>query len=504
MVCPALFLALLLLPAARAAAAAASPPTLADAFILIQEQGRQIAELQARQQHAIITGDSTPPSPPAPAPAGLFVVTDFGADPSGQRDSTQAIQQAFYNATAQMAAHGGPHGFGTGIVFEPEVRFPSGHYKITDTINLSNVKPSDLGRKDCGPLGNDTTWCLFALLRITGEGLATVEQLDMTRDVFSGAVVARLTFTFMNLRGGRNQLFVGNNNTDQGFIKVSDCTFEHAAGAAIKIVGPSCQGCPPGVDDCPKDTSCPPDPLPQTGSYSSQVIVADCVFSRNYQTLIVWSDWGVFRDSWISTSCDLTNGAVIENHDKLFISNILGVPCNHVNPPNASKQRWIDNYSHRIDGGTVHVRNFRFGGESAGLPALVNFAPYACREIIQKPDLETEMCGRMNRSGPQVQGGVRGSGGSSVVIEGSVFASHASHEIVLEEVPSLLVLRDNWNDNAAADGLHQKCRQPGQGPCYKLIGVPKELDLDGPYMDVANERGIRARPVFKIVSNSCY
>jgi hypothetical protein len=471
--------------------------TLVDAFTLIQEQGRQIAELQALQ--LVSTRPPCPPAPPPLPPAaptpGLFVVTAFGADPSGQRDSTQAVQQAFYNATAQMAAHDGPHGFGTGVVFEPEVRFPAGHYKISDTINLSNVRPSDLGQKDCGALGNDTTWCYFTLLRVTGEGLATVEQLDESRDVFAGAVVARLTFSFMNLRGGRNQLNVGNNNTDQGFIKVNDCTFEHATAAAIKIVGPSCQGCPVGVDDCP-NTTCPPDPNPQTGSYSSQVIVTDCVFSRNFQTLIVWSDWAVLRDSWISTSCNLTDGAVIENHDKLFISNILGVPCNRRG--NASKQRWIDNYSHRIDGGTVHVRNFRFGGESTGLPALVNFAPYACREVIQKPDLETEMCGRMKRAGSQVQGGVRGSGGSSILIEGSVFSSHASHDIMLEEVPSLLVLRDNWNNNAAADGLHQKCQQPGKGPCYKMVGVPKELDLDGPYMDVANQRGIRARPVFKI------
>ena len=31
-----------------------------------------------------------------------------------------------------------------------------------------------------------------------------------------------------------------------------------------------------------------------------------------------------------------------------------------------------------------------------------------------------------------------------------------------------------------------------------MIGVPDALDLDGPYMDLANVRGIRARPVFKI------
>ena len=55
---------------------------------------------------------------------------------------------------------------------------------------------------------------------------------------------------------------------------------------------------------------------------------------------MVWSDWAVFSDSWISTSCDLRDAAVIENHDKLFISNILGVPCNTLG--NASKMRWID------------------------------------------------------------------------------------------------------------------------------------------------------------------
>ena len=145
--------------------------------------------------------------------------------------------------------------------------------------------------------------------------------------------------------------------------------------------------------------------------------------------------------------------------------------------------------------------SFKPGGESAGLPAVVNFAPYACREVLQKPDLETEMCGRLNRSGPIGPGGIRGSGGSSIVIEGSVFGSKPSHDILLEEVPSLLVLRDNWNDNAAsptAAGLDRRCREPGNGPCYTMIGVAPELDLDGPYMSYADERGIRARPVFKI------
>ena len=97
------------------------------------------------------------------------------------------------------------------------------------------------------------------------------------------------------------------------------------------------------MDNCPAaaaDPHCPPSPHPQTGSYSSQVVVKDCVFSRNYQALIVWSDWASFEDSWISTGCELHDGAIIENHDKLFIRNILGVPCNQAKPANASKQRW--------------------------------------------------------------------------------------------------------------------------------------------------------------------
>ena len=57
---------------------------------------------------------------------------------------------------------------------------------------------------------------------------------------------------------------------------------------------------------------------------------------------------------------------------------------------------------------------------------------------------------------------------------------------------------DNWDDNAAADGLDQHCRAPGGDPCYKLVAVAPELDLSGPYMDIAARRGIRARPVFRI------
>lgn len=94
--------------------------TLADAFRLIKAQGRQIAELQTQLAMS---------SPPATTP-GLFVVTEFGADPSGQRDSTQAIQQAFYAATDKMARDGI---FGQGNVFEPEVISALDHFILWST-----------------------------------------------------------------------------------------------------------------------------------------------------------------------------------------------------------------------------------------------------------------------------------------------------------------------------------------------------------------------------------
>ena len=64
----------------------------------------------------------------------------------------------------------------------------------------------------------------------------------------------------------------------------------------------------------------------------------------------------------------------------------------------------------------LHVRNMRFGGEAGGITAVVNYAPFACQEVSSQ--LETEMCGRVNRSGPVPNSGMRGAGGSSVIIDG--------------------------------------------------------------------------------------
>ena len=54
----------------------------------------------------------------------------------------------------------------------------------------------------------------------------------------------------------------------------------------------------------------------------------------------------------------MRNKSVVENHDKLFVQNILGVPTNP-GETNATLMSWFSNYAHRVDGGTLHVRNMR-------------------------------------------------------------------------------------------------------------------------------------------------
>ena len=196
----------------------------------------------------------------------------------------------------------------------------------------------------------------------------------------------------------------------------------------------------------------------------------DCVFHENYQALVVWSDWGSFSDSWISTSATMRNKSVVENHDKLFVQNILGVPTNP-GETNATLMSWFSNYAHRVDGGTLHIRNMRFGGEGGGLTAVVNYAPFSCFEQMSK--LETEMCGRVPHSGP-LPPHMRGAAGSSIIIEGSsidggVRALLGAASVLLREVPAQLIIRDNWVQSGT-----------GQDPSYRLVRVADDIDLNGP------------------------
>ena len=88
---------------------------------------------------------------------------------------------------------------------------------------------------------------------------------------------------------------------------IRDCIFQLSSGSAIRVQGPDWQAVPL-----------------QQGAFSTQVVVRDCVFIRCDQAITNWADWTSVTDSWITTSENMTDKAVFENHDRLFLTNILG------------------------------------------------------------------------------------------------------------------------------------------------------------------------------------
>ena len=260
-----------------------------------------------------------PPQPPqqaATAVGGSFDVTSFGADPLGQKDSTAAINAAL--AAASSAAEDHPDVAGPGLPGRVafEVIFPTGTYMVNGTLNLSAS-----GVKTIGSGGGMAP-------HLRGVGMPSITQLCATCDIFFGDQVYRAEISHLWLRGGRHQLHLGNNNTDQGSILIHDCEFDSATGAGIHIMGPSCP-----------EPSCPaPNFL---GSYSTQVVIRDCKFHHCDQALINWADWTTMEQCWISSSYTMQDKAVIENHDKLFLRDILGVPCNGLQNRSVTRRRWI-------------------------------------------------------------------------------------------------------------------------------------------------------------------
>ena len=236
--------------------------------------------------------------------------------------------QAAFDAAAKKTWSEQPPGSAYFISI-PTVFIPAGKYLITETIDLK--------------------------ANVSGEGTAIVEQKNAEKDVFSSTFAWRLQVSGLTLVGGQHQLHIGNPNVDTGRITVDKCAFYNARGTAIRL---------------------------RQGSNSTQVSVRDGVFYNCDQALVNWCDLTSVADCWISSAQEMKDRAVIENHGVLTLQNICGVPA--VKAEN--DQRWIDNH------GTVTARNFRFGGESAGFTAVVNFAPYVYTYPVVGPGIVLDSC----------------------------------------------------------------------------------------------------------------
>eukprot|EP01051_Picozoa_sp_SAG22_P017856 SAG22_NODE_2854_length_2155_cov_2.038911_2_plen_213_part_00 len=148
--------------------------------------------------------------------------------------------------------------------------------------------------------------------------------------------------------GGRR---TGTNNTDCSFFVFTQCTFSNASGAALRVRPPS---------DFPYFH----------GSGSTQVTVRDSKFFNNEQVTIFYGDTLTIEDVWVE-GCGYNRSAFValfENHGKLILNRMLGVPYTH----KGLGQRWIDNW------GYLTARNCRFGGEGGGMTVVHNYASFLC------------------------------------------------------------------------------------------------------------------------------
>ncbi len=386
--------------------------------------------------------------------SGLFNVRRFGAKGDGAADDTAAVQRAIDAAAASAIVVTVP-GVHDAVVSRATVFFPHGRYRLTRTLHLP-ARPPDL----------------------MGFGRPLLEMRDNTSDLAFGAEVWRWRARGLTFVGGRNQLHVGNNNTDKGQILIDDCTFVASAGAAIRLLEPSYENWPAAVGMHPGRRGSPKHDLVKfSGSFSTHVAVSRCVFQGCSQVLVNWADWTTVDKSWVTTSeTQPLDSAVFENHDRLFLSDILGVPRESGHSA-AARQRWVDNYVYRSAQGRVGIRQFRFGGEGSGLGGVFNFAPFAC-QLVQSSFSHLDLCARIPHTATAVPPNVSLSM-SAITIEDSQLDTH-QNILRLEEVPAHVEVSGNE-------------LRDGSGAGILVFNVSSSINLTGPVFSELLARAAQGR-----------
>jgi hypothetical protein len=235
-------------------------------------------------------------------------------------------------------------------------------------------------------------------------------------------------------------------------VTVRHCNFVNASVTAIRTIG---RGYIPG--------GCVAAACNQwyMGTASTQFTVADSLFTNNAQVAVNWCDLMAFKDVWVSHF----HTVAFENHDKLHITRMLGVPP-HATP--GRNQRWIDNFA---DGGgnagTVVARDARFGGEGGGLPVVFNFASAFCYPGEGYDDCRPPP----PRSALPANATYANLG--NIVIDSCAIDSMGNHvvntSIFLAEIPSQLIIRNS-------EGFSYGPRSVEHG--FSTVRVSSALDLD--------------------------
>eukprot|EP01048_Picozoa_sp_COSAG05_P002172 COSAG05_NODE_83_length_20755_cov_5.928011_3_plen_1366_part_00 len=170
---------------------------------------------------------SEPPPPPSPH---LFNVFDFGALGDGLHDDTDALQRAL---DAAGAATRGVSDHDDSACAHPTLVFPSGRYKLSRTLE---ARGSTCGHHGKGKKGKDEGCINPANLR--GES-ALLIQTNASADILYNPSVWHWSITGLHFASGRNHIYLGNNDTNKGFVTVRDCLFANASSAAVRTMGPN-------------------------------------------------------------------------------------------------------------------------------------------------------------------------------------------------------------------------------------------------------------------------
>ena len=270
----------------------------------------------------VVQGGVTKQTTAASVGTNVVNVKAYGAVGDGVADDTAAIRAAVAAAnSATMAGNSGLYGPGTvGSGTAPVVYFPRGVYKVTDYIT--------------NDVASTVNYKVFV-----GDNAIIAPSAGVT--VFGG-IAYNVRFQGLTFRGGACAISVKTANADTSYIYINNCEFQSQTVAAIK----------------------------SDNNSSSTVINVNQ--SKFYMSQTAGGYIGYFEsgDKIIFCNCWMTNKSATAFYNGgtfavLQIRDCIGVPGGDMS---LSTGQWVVNY------GSVHLENFRMGGESGGATFVSNYA----------------------------------------------------------------------------------------------------------------------------------
>ncbi len=287
-------------------------------------------------------------------------VKNYGAKGDGLADDTKAIADASAASKTSVRASGAVNAY---IGSSEPICFPAGNYKISNELALK------------------------AYANIYGEGDVKITQSCSSCNIFAFRGGYTITLRNIHFIGGKNQVFIENNNTDSTTIELEKSQFESSTDYAIYTNGTS------------------------DGHMSAIITIVGSQFINSKKVMRNVADHVIFRDSSISLSknnFEANSGAIWNRQSSsIFFNNVTATAT----LGGVAQARWIDN------NGNFFVDKSTFAGENDGIPIVYQFgAPITAYPFM----------------------------GKSVVIRNSKISAGSDAVVVLKEaVPQLVLMQGN-------------------------------------------------------------